>query len=229
MRNMWGLFVLVTVACNTASTGGGEATPDGSVTTPDGSVMAPDLTGVCTTYCQAAQRQCGGSATCVADCQCREPRPSCRAALSTYLDCASRAVLSCPGGEPAVLCRDERQAYESCRTSTPAPDGGACASPDGGGADASADAPIIPRDVTLPMGTGCSGLCARQAAVGCPMFNADQCDTGCQVLGIICSMQGNTWLACANRSRYGCDSMGRPVPTDCDAERAALTRCVSGG
>ncbi|MDP3217778.1 MAG: hypothetical protein Q8S73_26960 [Deltaproteobacteria bacterium] len=58
---------------------------------------------------------------------------------AAYVGCAARAVLACPSGEPAVLCRQDRADYEACRTSTAATPDATCPGPgtaDAGVADA---------------------------------------------------------------------------------------------
>lgn len=152
------LLACLALGCDTSSTPSGG---DG-----DGAV-GPDLSEVCTSWCGAVRRQCRGAATCEAECACREPRASCRDELAAYLDCASRTVLSCPEGEPLVLCSDQRQAYDACRTSTPAPDGGVtCSAPMDAGANDGAVVPAdVPTDADPPnLGRGLPGDPCRTAA-----------------------------------------------------------------
>ncbi len=136
MRVWMTMILWSVVACDSAE-------PPASAA-PD-SMAGAALLSACASYCRVAERQCGGPASCEADCRCREPRGACWRALAAYLDCSSRAVLRCDTGEP-VICGDTRDAYNACRAAAAAPDGGMnCASepqPDGGGADAPEDLPL---------------------------------------------------------------------------------------
>lgn len=144
---VWVVF-FAAIGCTSTPDNGGVGT-DAGASVDAGSV---DLVAPCAAHCNAIRRQCGTApASCEADCECREAtRPNCRAAEAAYVACASRAVLACPGGEAAVLCRDERSAYDACRAGAETAPNATC-TPSGGGAPDASTGTDVPPTVDVPV------------------------------------------------------------------------------
>lgn len=147
-------------ACTSSPSNGG---PSSSMDAGSVDLIAP-----CAAHCGAIRSHCGAApAACETECECREAaRPSCRALQAAYLDCAARAVLTCPSGEPAVLCRDQRETYEACRANTTAMPGVTCTASDAGAADVSS-ASDAPTDTPAPQDVRCPDRCLSHDECAC--------------------------------------------------------------